>query len=70
MKLLFCHRRNIKTLMPLSVRRKVSNKTGESEGLFQVIQKNEKSALIFNSVIPSSKFSTHGCTVSICNKLS
>ena len=40
--------------------KKVPNKTEESEGLFPNIQKDEKSALFFNtvnSIIPSNKFS-------------
>ena len=40
--------------------KKVSNETEESKGLFPTIQKDEKSALFFNSVnsiISSNKFS-------------
>ena len=41
-------------------KKKVSNETEELEGLFPTIQKDEESALFFNSVnstIPSNKFS-------------
>ena len=45
--------------MPLQCLKKVSNKTEQSEALFPAIQKDEESALFFNSsnsIIPSKKF--------------
>ena len=45
--------------MPLQCLKKVSNKTEQSEALFPTIQKEEESALFFNSsnsIIPSKKF--------------
>ena len=60
-KLLLCHRSKLKNWMPLQcLKKKVSNETEESEGLLPTIQKDEKSALFFNSdnsTIPSKKFS-------------
>ena len=47
-KLLFCHKSKLDaSALP---EKKVSNETEESEGLFPTIQKDEKSALLFNSV--------------------